>query len=107
LHLHPNIDGNTEAGRRFAELVLSLAAQFGGEDKLDLQTAAIIREIGTLTIAVEAMQGRLVQEAAIDHELFIRYSNTLGRKREELRSLVERRAQAKPFTLADLAAHHE
>jgi hypothetical protein len=98
LRKHPGFHGSSAQGRRFADIVLSLAAQFGGEDKVDPDTASLIREIGSLTIAIEGLQGRLMRQEPIDDEKFIRYSNTLDRKREKLRVIAERKAQAKLLT---------
>ena len=101
LHVHPDIDGNTKAGRRFTQLVVSLAAEFGGVDGLEPNTAALIREVAWLSVWIEGKQGCLMRQEPIDEEEFIRYNNTVDRKREKLRLLAERMSR-KPNGVASL-----
>src|SRR5437016_887258 len=50
VHLHPNIDGNTGPGRRFAEVALSLVGELGGEAALSEATRLQVRQAAALTM---------------------------------------------------------
>jgi hypothetical protein len=100
LHLLPDLDGNSTQGRRFADIVLSLVAEMGGEGALGEESRVQVRQVGALTIRLEVMQGALVRGEAVDLEAFTRMSNALTRT---LRALgIKRRARSTAPTFGEI-----
>jgi hypothetical protein len=98
LHKLAGVDGNSTQGRRYADIVLALVAELGGEAALGEESRVQVRQVGALTIRLEEMQGALVRGEAVDLEAFTRMSNSLTRT---LRALGIKRRAVRPKTLRE------
>ena len=78
LHILPDVDGNSSEGRRFADVVLSLVAELGGEASLPDHVKMQIRQLGAFTIQTERMQAAIVRGEPVDMRELVRITNTLN-----------------------------
>jgi hypothetical protein len=63
-------------GRRFRDLVESMADELGGVDRLGVIDLALIRQAAMDIIRTETMQGALMRDEAVDHEELTRAGNS-------------------------------
>jgi hypothetical protein len=104
--MHPllvvrGMNGNSVSARQYREIVLALADEAGGLDKLNTPTMASIRRAANMTLTLEDMTTKAVAGENVDLEQLTRFSNVLGR---ELQCLgIKRRASPAP-TIADYLA---
>ncbi len=78
------VDGRSLAARRYRDVAIALAADLGGQDKLNEPTKILVRQAAALTVQVEALQTKIVAGEDNDHEQLTRLSNVLGRTLQRL-----------------------
>jgi hypothetical protein len=104
--MHPllvvrGMNGNSVSARQYREIVLALADEAGGLDKLNTPTMASIRRAANMTLTLEDMTTKAVAGENIDLEQLTRFSNVLGR---ELQRLGIKRSASPAPTIADYLA---
>jgi hypothetical protein len=104
--MHPllvvrGMNGNSVSARQYREIVLALADEAGGLDKLNTPTMASIRRAANMTLTLEDMTTKAVAGENVDLEQLTRFSNVLGR---ELQRLGIKRSASPAPTIADYLA---
>jgi hypothetical protein len=104
--MHPllvvrGMNGNSVSARQYREIVLALADEAGGLDKLNTPTMASIRRAANMTLTLEDMTTKAVAGEDVDLEQLTRFSNVLGR---ELQRLGIKRSASPAPTIADYLA---
>lgn len=82
-------DGNSAWTRRFKDIISEHASDLGGLDVLSQAQQALIRRAATLSVQLEAMEGRLSEGLDIDMDL---YGRLTGHQARVLQALGLRRA---------------
>jgi hypothetical protein len=93
------VDARTRDGRRYADIVDSLVAEFGSHDPVRL------RELAGLRFALERAQGSVVNGGECSLEDLVRLTNTIERKERALRASKRQTRDPTP-TLAQIIAEH-
>ncbi|GJE77245.1 hypothetical protein [Methylorubrum suomiense] len=74
------VDGRSEAGRRYADLVDDLTAERGGREALTVGQAEAIRTYAGLAILRDRMQSDLVTGKAVDPEVLGQIGDRMARQ---------------------------
>jgi hypothetical protein len=96
------IDGRTAEARRYRDLVISLADDFGGPDAVSEAAKTIIRSAAANIVASEKVQAAIVRGEPVDLEQATRLSNVTARLVARLAAM---RKARKTATDSPLAAH--
>jgi hypothetical protein len=80
------VDGRTAAGRRFRDLCRALADDLGGEASLTQAEILTVRNAASITVAAEAMQGRILRGEPVDPDEMTRLANASARLLGALRT---------------------
>lgn len=94
-------DGNSAWARRYKDLCAEHAADLGGLDILSQGQQALIRRAATLSVQLEAMEGRLSEGLDIDMDL---YGRLTGHQARVLQALGLQRKQKTITHLDDYLA---
>ena len=94
------VDGRSVAARRYRDVVIALANDLGGQDRLSKSSKLQIRAAASMTVSIEELQARLVNGEDIDLEQLSRLQNALSRTLASL----DRRKKAHPKPEAGPAA---
>jgi hypothetical protein len=89
----PGLNGNSERGRRWRDLLEAAIGEYGTEypDKL--------REIATLQFSLEAAQAEVFAGDIAQSENVVRISNLISRREKELRARARQREAERAPTL--------
>jgi hypothetical protein len=102
------VDGRSEQGRRYRDLVESLASDLGGFDQLSEAAKGLVRTCAALTARAEHIQAAVVRGDPVDDEQLTRLTNAQTRMLRALAALASGRAKpsdiAKPSLRERLAA---
>jgi hypothetical protein len=111
--LLPGIDGRSQKGRRYRDILLALVADQGGLDRLSEARVSLSRRFSALSVMAEAIEADLINGAQIDIAEFATIASTLvrlaariGLNRRakvvpELADYLESRAEIEPPERAD------
>ena len=91
--LLPGVDRRTAAGRRYQDIVASVAREFPGAE------AVALRELASLKFTLEREQGAVVSGEQPSLEGIVRLTHAIERKERTLRAF--RRKQVKAPSLGD------
>lgn len=76
----PGVDGRSPSARRYRDVVIALADDLGGADRLSESARLLVRQAGALTVQVEALSARVVNgDDTVDLEQLSRLQNALAR----------------------------
>ncbi|SEE09125.1 hypothetical protein SAMN05519104_5181 [Rhizobiales bacterium GAS188] len=96
------IDGRSEQGRRYRDLMRSFASDIGGLQSLNESEMAMVRQAAALTAQSERMQADVVNDAGVDAEQLTRLLNSQKRALGALETIKRRRlAQLAPRSLSE------
>jgi hypothetical protein len=84
-------------GRRFRDLMRSLAADVGGLDGLGAADIALVRQAAASVMRAEQLQAAIAKGETVDPDELIRLSNTSRR----LLASIQKKEQPNKRTLAD------
>jgi hypothetical protein len=94
----PGVDRRTRDGRRYQDIVLAVAAEFGPANPVAL------RELAALRFTLEREQGAIVSGDRRSLEDLVRLTNTIERKERALRLAQRRQRLDKGSSLAEYLA---
>lgn len=100
LHIR-QVDGRTEAGRRFADLVHDLTAERGGTTAISITQAQAIRRYAALAVECESMEADRAAGQAIDAEAFGQLADRMDR---QARRMGEPKAASKTLSAREYAS---
>jgi hypothetical protein len=101
------VDGRSEQGRRYRDLVASYGRDLGGFDQLSEAAKGLVRTCAALSARAEHMQAVVVRGDPVDDEQLTRLLNSQTRALKALGTLASRRAKpdvAEPSLRERLAA---
>jgi hypothetical protein len=102
------VDGRSEQGRRYRDLIESFAADLGGFGKLSEAEKGLVRQCAALTAQSERMQAAIVRGDPVDDEQVTRCLNSQTRALRALATMASRRTKhrdvAKPSLRERLVA---
>jgi hypothetical protein len=99
------VDGRSEQGRRYFDLMVSFASDLGGVEGLSEAEMAVVRQAAALTAQSERMQAGVLNDTGVDAEQLTRLLNSQQRALKALAAIGRRRAEkAKPTLAQHLAA---
>jgi hypothetical protein len=73
------VDGRGAVARRYRDVVISLADDAGGVDRLSEPQKILVRQAAMMTVKIEDVQSRIVAGEDIDVEQLTRLGNVLAR----------------------------
>lgn len=95
----PGVDLRSGIGRRYADIIRSLRAEFGDEQP------GAINELAATRLALERQQAAIVAGEAVDADALVRLSNLAVRQEARLQALAKAKKVTKPtVTLRDYVA---
>lgn len=97
------VDGRSSSSRRFRDLCRALADDLGGEAGLTEAERLTVRNAAAVTVASEAMQGRILRGEPVDPDELTRLANASARLLGALRTKRTARKPAGP-SLAEYLA---
>ena len=80
------VDGRSPSSRRFRDLCRALAHDLGGEAGLTQAEILTVRNAAAITVASEAMQGRILRGEQVDPDELTRLANASARLLGALRT---------------------
>lgn len=80
------VDGRSSSSRRFRDLCRALADDLGGEAGLTEAERLTVRNAAAVTVASEAMQGRILRGEPVDPDELTRLANASARLLGALRT---------------------
>lgn len=84
-------DGNSAWTRRYKDLCAEHASDLGGVEVLSQAQQAMIKRVSTLSVQLEALEGRLSEGLDVDMDLYNRMAGTQSRILQALG--IERKAK--------------
>jgi len=95
--LAPGVDRRTRGGRRYFDIVESLAKEFPGAEPVAM------RELASLRFTQEIEQGRVIRGEQLSPESLIRLGHAIERKERAMRASSRRRVAAvSPASMRDV-----
>ncbi len=94
------VDGRSSSSRRFRDLCRALADDLGGEASLTEAERLTVRNAAAVTVASEAMQGRILRGEPVDPEELTRLANASARLLGTLRTKRTAKKASGPDALA-------